>query len=103
MQFTGLTDRNGKDVYEGDVVTYGSTYDADRYDRHAEAGRRLGAIEWQPFRACWCIARPHYNHDLWQNVQNGGWCEVIGNIYENPELLEPAASDSNSDAATSKG
>lgn len=66
QQFTGLTDKNGKEVYEGDVVTY-----RDQFNNIKQ-----GVVEWDSggFR-----------------VESGGLFkpeEVIGNIYENPELIE---------------
>jgi uncharacterized phage protein (TIGR01671 family) len=83
-QFTGLHDRDGKEIYEGDIVEYTSTYDNFR----ADEGVPRGVVKWQHFRSCWSIARNYSNHDLWRNVQNGGKCTVVGNIHQNPDLTE---------------
>jgi len=65
MQFTGLLDKNGKEVYEGDIVTILS----NGYPKE---------VKWEP-RYCGFNIRP--------NRRNAKGYEVIGNIYENPELL----------------
>jgi uncharacterized phage protein (TIGR01671 family) len=71
-QFTGLLDKNGKEIYEGDIITNG-----DRNIKYI--------VEWYD---CGLRAR-QYNNDsyiglaYWQDR-----LEVIGNIYENKELLE---------------
>ena len=70
MQSTGLKDKNGKEVFEGDVV---------------KCNGLLGTIE--SFKAMWICSFVKYN-----NYQKVGFfaqeIEVVGNIYENPELLE---------------
>ena len=75
MQFTGLTDRNGVEIYEGDIVT---------------ADDILCVVEWQ--KAEWTAAWSSVVRGAgrqWRHPQLGFRVhEVIGNIYENSELLE---------------
>lgn len=70
MQYTGLIDKNGKEIYEGDVIQF--------YSLSAD-GIVQGAVIYHfgIFRIGNYMLVNHYNR-----------CEVIGNIYENPELLD---------------
>lgn len=76
MQYTGLKDSTGKEIYEGDIIT--SNYHNDVYDYGFEL---TSLVEFR-------------NGCFWLNVHNcelhyyNEFCIVIGNIYENPELLE---------------
>ena len=65
-QFTGLYDKNGKEIYEGDIVTDGVGKYKIIYD--------LKLAGYQPY----CIFRDEPEN----------YCEVIGNIYENPDLVK---------------
>lgn len=82
MQYTGLKDKTGKEIYEGDIV-------------RANTGG-VGKVKFGDFMV--------EGHDYYSNFCNAGWyvqfnggddetadldpCdEIIGNIYENPELL----------------
>jgi uncharacterized phage protein (TIGR01671 family) len=81
MQFTGLKDKNGVEIYEGDIAKYQSTT--------FKSQKWIGVVMWQEFRGCWAIGKPGaYNNDLFKYVQNGGWCEVIGNIHQHSDLLQ---------------
>lgn len=83
MQFTGLHDRNGKEIFEGDIIAL-QTY-ADGTTRENRT------VDWQtPSFVLMPIPRQHTLDEAWRLTlveQYDG--EVIGNIYENPELLAP--------------
>jgi len=71
MQFTGLKDINGVEIYEGDIVLH--------HD-HPQPLPRV-AIEWNDKTA-------RFEPRIGLMSEAGEWLEVIGNVYENPELLK---------------
>ena len=65
MQFTGLKDKNGKEIYEGDICSH--------------PDQKTKSIEFSPFGG-WLVG--------FYIGTNPCYLEVIGNIYENPELID---------------
>lgn len=79
-QFTGLTDKNGKKIFEGDIVEF-----TDKYTR--KKGR--AEIVFEDFK--WKYSGCYYggNPIVWLCISDGSIeFEIIGNIHDNPELLE---------------
>lgn len=80
MQSTGLVDKNNKEIFDGDVLL---TYDDE-----------LVKVYWDDILGSWYIAFPCEAVELNEvaDIQSSrSICKIIGNIYENPELLEGEA------------
>lgn len=79
MQFTGLLDKNGIEIYEGDIVDFGVTINIKEvvFDEES-ASFRIYEYLYEQGSA---LAEKWFLDDC-EDI------EVIGNIYENPELLE---------------
>ncbi|HEW4705363.1 TPA: hypothetical protein V0G91_001059 [Streptococcus pneumoniae] len=75
MQSTGLFDKNNKEIFEGDIVLVLDSLYTVFYDNEK------GSYRLKPHDDRW-------NVDYMSNFSHGGNFEIIGNIYENPELLE---------------
>ena len=75
MQSTGLYDKNGKEIFEGDIVKMAKDVYSD--PTYYEVIRHRGGA--------YRLESNQHGCELWLRHTN---CEVIGNVYENPELLE---------------
>jgi len=87
-QYTGLKDRKGKDIYEGDIIQY--TFDSPESLYATENGLKVrkSKVFWSEWRGSFAVGNSLANNNLFNYVRNGNRVEVIGNIHENPELLE---------------
>lgn len=81
-QYTGLTDKKGVKIFEGDIIECWS----EGVKAHGTVQQRIDGL--------WIIYPAWQKHIMWGLCpDNGGntTVEVIGNIHDNPELLETAA------------
>lgn len=75
QQYTGMKDRHGNDIYEGDILKYGDLY----YE-----------VMWADYQ--WIATCPYYNHYHWPKFESFGRearsSIVSGSVFENPELIK---------------
>lgn len=74
-QYTGLDDRNGKKIFEGDIIVIGDEDDDGIF-----------VVKWDTDTARFVMDADGWTVDF--DSYNGYDCEVIGNIFDDPELLE---------------
>ena len=98
MQYTGLKDIDGVEIYEGDILETPFDYPANDYlDYEGESGMFRGKVRYMPSRGFYmsqCIAKSDcfdtgYKWSKRKDLQiRATRSVVIGNIHENPELLK---------------
>ena len=74
MQYTGLNDKNGKEIYEGDIVGFKWT-------------KRLYVVTYRIYDASFILENDEWEEAIHLSLDKDDF-EVFGNIHENPELLE---------------
>ena len=82
MQYVGFRDKNGVEIYEGDIVKVKKHYEGDNFVKEFIGEIVMDEGYW------WVenLSRPDFGCDVWNYVKNycGG---KVGNKFENPELL----------------
>ena len=81
MQYTGLEDKNGTEVYEGDIVHARVYYSCeDWFDAGEHDYDFIADVKWDNEKMAY-LCNGYYLHEIEE-------VEIVGNIYENPELLD---------------
>ena len=80
-QCTGLKDRNGKLIWENDIVAYWDTYSTENGWAEADC---IGKVVWNDETLSFQVT----NRLSAESYEVLDECSVIGNIFDNPELLE---------------
>lgn len=82
MQYTGLLDKSGKEIFEGDILA--------SYEGEEMGWLQVGKVHWWKDEAKFILAdRDDYSteDENWETPSEWSGYEIIGNIYGNPELL----------------
>ena len=87
-QYTGITDKNGTKIFEGDIVK--EEYEVFVSARKKEKRTRIGYVEYSAISFCNGYYAYFWNDkEKWRgNFAIHRGCEVIGNIHDNPEFLK---------------
>ena len=80
MQYTGIEDKNGKEIYEGDIIKYKFPYDTRL--------KHISPVKFLETEASFGIKDRYGNEIPLYTISANNYFEVIGNIYENKNLLE---------------
>ena len=78
QQFTGLLDKNGKEVYEGDLLEFAYT----------DNKKFVGKVEYEEKFACFVAATGNAFETFSDLADYTSSFKVVGNIFENPELIK---------------
>lgn len=81
MQCAGFKDKNDKLIYEGDIIEVNPWFDSEQYDKEDS---KFYKILWNG-----CSFRSYpFEYEELEPLHDSYWLKIIGNIYENPEILK---------------
>lgn len=84
MQYTGLKDKNGQEIYEGDIIVWSGTLDGCIFNHVCE-------VIFDLYQWCgWAIYSPQQKSTIpfGEHGCNPNEVNIVGNVYENKELLK---------------
>ena len=82
MQYTGLKDKNGKEIYENDFLRTPNGLSPMAMLANGVGSHSIGLVEWDPNSLAWVLDDEYLSGSQCEDL------EIIGNIYENPEVLQ---------------
>lgn len=96
-QYTGLTDKNGQKIWENDILRYsyeylGSPWLKEKGFTDNDIKYYIGAVFWSDWRGTWAVCGygkdRNINQDVFTYSRNPNRVEAVGNIFDNPDLIE---------------
>jgi len=84
MQYTGIKDKNGREIYEGDIVNVDSSFYGYWGDCFSEGGKFIVKYE----EGEWILEDESEGYICSLQTANSRNAKIIGNIHENPKLLK---------------
>ena len=94
LQFTGLYDKNGKEIWEGDIVKHQPRYvaDAELEIDHDDDWVGIGLVKYSPYCMAFIFDLISGHKWTFYGPESAEWykdcLEVIGNKFDNPEMCE---------------
>lgn len=89
LDYTAMHDKNGKEISEGDILSvrgFDDWFDELGHDYNVVVVFNCGGFFTKTWKVIHDTTSEFMGQPLWKHVEDG--CEVIGNIFENSELLE---------------
>lgn len=80
-QYTGLTDKNGRKIFEGDIVSYIDGYFSESGFVESDC---VGKVVWDNDEVCYLVTG-RLSVESYEVLTD---CYVIGNVFDNPELMD---------------